>query len=57
MAVLDVTDLTVALIDGPGGAPHTVPGPHAPGTDPCDDPACLTAAVWVWVLGWRGTLV
>jgi hypothetical protein len=57
MAVLDVCNLATVLVDGPDGLPRTAPGPLAPGVDPCDEVGCLTTAVWVWLLGWRGTHV
>ena len=53
MGILDVCDLSAVLIDD-GVATLTVPGPVEPGADTCDDPACLSAAVWAWVLRWRG---
>lgn len=56
MAILDVRDLTRALIDGQDAAVRTVPGPLDPGIDACCDPPCLTAAVWSWVLRSRGTV-
>lgn len=57
MAVLDVRDLTWALIEAQGREPRTGPGPVDHGVDACDEPGCLTAAVWEWVLGWRGTVI
>lgn len=57
MAILDVTDLSTALIDEQDVEPRTVPGPLDHGLDACDAPSCLTVPVWVWVLGWRGTVV
>ena len=58
MAVLDVRDLSVALIDGDQYVePRTAPGPLQPGVEVCCDPVCLSAATWLWVLRWRGTAV
>jgi hypothetical protein len=57
MAILDVTDLTMALIDKQGTEPRVVNGPVDPCVETCDDAGCLTGAVWSWVLRWRGTQV
>lgn len=57
MGILDILDLSRALIDEPGAAVRVVNGPLDHGVETCDEVDCLTVTVWSWVLRWRGTLV
>lgn len=52
-AWLEMVALSHAVVEDAAGRQTVMRGPLAPGTERCDDPACVSAAILEWVIAWR----